>query len=123
MHYCNKDIGSFGETIAADYIKNCGYIILEKNFRCKLGEIDIIAKDKNFIVFIEVKTRYGCIYGSPSEAITFKKQNKIYKTAQLYIIKKAIYNKFYFRFDVIEVILNTLNSNYSVKLIKNAFQI
>ncbi|APH14262.1 nuclease-related domain protein [Clostridium sporogenes] len=123
MHYCNKDIGSFGEAIAADYIKNCGYIILEKNFRCKLGEIDIIAKDKNFIVFIEVKTRYGSIYGSPSEAITFKKQNKIYKTAQLYIIKKAIHNKFYFRLDVIEVILNTLNSNYSVNLIKNAFQI
>ncbi|EPS50345.1 hypothetical protein CFSAN002367_12475 [Clostridium botulinum CFSAN002367] len=88
MHYCNKDIGSFGETIAVDYIKNCGYIILERNFRCKLGEIDIIAKDKNFIVFIEVKTRYSYIYGSPSEAITFRKQNKIYKTAQLYIIKK-----------------------------------
>ena len=96
---------------------------IRKNFRCKLGEIDIIAKDKSFIVFIEVKTRYGSIYGSPSEAITFKKQNKIYKTAQLYIIKKAIHNKFYFRFDVIEVILNTLNSNYSIKLIKNAFQI
>ncbi|NFA59328.1 YraN family protein [Clostridium sporogenes] len=123
MHYCNKDIGYFGETIATNYIKNQGYIILEKNFRCKLGEIDIIAKDKNFIVFIEVKTRYSSFYGSPSESITFRKQNKIYKTAQLYIINRNIYNKSYFRFDVIEVILNTFDNSYSVNLIKNAFQI
>ncbi len=81
MHYCNKDIGYFGESIATNYIRNQGYIILERNFTCKLGEIDIIAKDKNFIVFIEVKTRYSSFYGNPSESITFRKQNKIYKTA------------------------------------------
>lgn len=123
MHYCNKDIGSLGEGIAADYIKNLGYIILEKNFRCKLGEIDIIAKDKNFITFIEVKTRYSSIYGTPGTAITIKKQNRIYKTAQFYMLKKSIFNKFYFRFDVIEIILNTSNNKYSINLIRNAFQI
>ncbi|EJO5348193.1 YraN family protein [Clostridium botulinum] len=123
MHYCNKDIGYFGEDLACEYIKNLGYIILEKNFKCKLGEIDIIAKDKNIIAFIEVKTRYNYIYGSPSESITFKKQNKIYKTAEYYTIKNGIYNKFFFRFDVVEIILNKINNNYSVNLIKDAFQI
>lgn len=123
MHSFNKDIGSLGENIAFNYLNDSGYIILEKNFRCKLGEIDIIAKDGNYIVFVEVKTRSGSIYGSPCESVNFRKQNKIYKIAQLYIMKKHLMKKFNFRFDVIEIILNHRDNNYSIKLIKDAFQI
>lgn len=122
MHSFNKDIGSLGEDIAENYLKNMGYIILDRNYRSKLGEIDIIGKDGDYIAFIEAKTRYGTIYGTPAEAVTYSKQYKIYKTAQLYILKKKLH-KFNFRFDVIEVILNTKDNEHSVRLIKDAFQI
>ena len=122
MYSFNKDIGALGESIAEEYLTNIGYIVLDKNFRSKFGEIDIICKDGNYIAFVEVKARYGTIYGTPAESVTAKKQNRIYKTAQLYILKKRIW-KFNFRFDVIEVILNSKDNDYSVKLIKDAFQI
>lgn len=122
MHFYNRDIGTFGENIAIEYLVNKGYILLEKNYRCKIGEIDIIAKDKDYIVFIEVKTRYGRKFGSPCESITKKKQYKIYHTAEFYIIMKKLNNS-YFRFDVVEITMNSSNNNYLVNLIKNAFLI
>lgn len=122
MHSFNKDIGSLGEDIAENFLKESGYVILERNFRCKVGEIDVIGKDNKYIVFIEVKTRYGNLYGTPAESITYSKQHKIYKAAQLYILKKKLYN-FNFRFDVVEVILNIKDNFHSVKLIKDAFEI
>lgn len=122
MYSYNKDIGNLGENIAENYLINKDYIILDRNFRCKTGEIDIIAKDGNYISFIEVKTRYGTLYGTPGESVNYLKQYRIYKTAQMYILKKRL-NKFNFRFDVIEVILNHINNDFSIKLIKDAFQI
>lgn len=122
MHSFNKDIGSLGEDIAETYLRQVGYTVLDKNFRCKLGEIDIVGKDGDYICFIEVKTRYGSIYGSPSEAVTYSKRLRIYKTAETYIMRKKLF-KFNFRFDVIEIILNKCNNNTSIKLIKDAFQV
>lgn len=119
----NKEKGNLGEAIAEDYLKESGYIILERNFRTKFGEIDLIAKDRDYIAFIEVKTRCGTLFGSPGEAVTTLKQHKISRTAEAYIMKKNLF-KFKFRFDVIEVILNTIEDNkYSIMLIKDAFQI
>ena len=122
MHSFNKDIGSLGEDIAETYLRQVGYTVLERNFRCKIGEIDIIGKDGDYICFIEVKTRYGSIYGSPCEAVTYSKRIKIYKTAEIYIMRKKLF-KFNFRFDVIEIILNNSNNEPSIRLIKDAFQI
>ena len=85
--------------------KHLNQSILDKNFRCKIGEIDIIAREGNYICFIEVKTRYGDLFGSPCEAVTYSKQQRISKVAQIYIMKKRLY-RFFCRFDVIEVILN-----------------
>ncbi|OFI07711.1 hypothetical protein CLOACE_00590 [Clostridium acetireducens DSM 10703] len=122
MHKFNKYVGNFGENLAENYLKKCGYIILDRNFKCKIGEIDIIALDKDYITFIEVKSRYSLYYGHPCECIKYNKIKKIYKTAQFYILKKKLFkNKF--RFDVIEIILNKNTDNYSINLIKNAFQI
>jgi putative endonuclease len=118
----NKPIGNYGEELAQNYIKNIGFTILDTNYNCKLGEIDIVAKDKNYICFIEVKTRFNKAYGNPSEAITLSKQKTLYKVAQVYICHKKIKN-YYFRFDVIEVLGNTLNNDYKINLIKDAFQI
>jgi putative endonuclease len=122
MGVLNKSIGSHGEDIAETYLKEMGYTILERNFKCKIGEIDLIAKDDKYICFVEVKSRYGTLYGSPGESVTKLKQYKIYRTAQSYILKKRLY-KFNFRFDVIEIILNKKDDTYSIKLIKDAFQI
>ena len=122
MHSFNKDIGSLGEDIAETYLRQIGYTVLERNFRCKIGEIDIIGKDGDYICFIEVKTRYGSIYGRPCEAVTYSKRHKIYKTAETYIMRKKLF-KFNFRFDVMEIILNNSNDNPSIRLIKDAFQI
>ena len=75
----NKDIGALGENISENYLKNLGYRILEKNFRCKCGEIDLIALNKDYICFIEVKTRYGLNFGAPAESVTFFKRIKFIK--------------------------------------------
>lgn len=122
MNSQKKEIGFYGEDLAEKYLKSIGYVILKRNFRCKIGEIDIIAKDKDFITFIEVKSRYGNLYGSPRESITYSKKLKIYKTAEVFICKSNLHYA-NFRFDVIEIMFNKQNNNYSINLIKDAFQI
>lgn len=101
MHQ-NQLVGSLGEKKAAEFITNLGYKVIEKNFKCKLGEIDIIAFYKNKIVFIEVKTRSSNLFGSPAEAVSKKKLNSIIKTLQFYLkIKNNTGADF--RIDVIEI--------------------
>ena len=87
-----KELGDAGEKIARLYLERNKYKIVETNFRGKQGEIDIIAKDKNELVFIEVKTRKSIKYGKPAEAVNYIKQNHIYKTAEYYIFKNKIKN-------------------------------
>ena len=122
MKSFNKDIGALGEGIAESYLRNLGYKILDKNFRCKCGEIDLIASNKGYICFIEVKTRYGINFGMPAESVSFSKQHKIYKTSEVYIMWKNIINS-NFRFDVMEVLLNNGNNDFLVNHIENAFQL
>ncbi len=95
-------IGKSGEEIATAYLRENNYQIIERNFECRQGEIDIIAKDKNEIVFIEVKTRTNYLYGLPSEAVDNIKQNHIKKVINYYIYKNKLENAF-LRIDVIEV--------------------
>ena len=98
----NKIIGNEGEDIACDYLINRQYKIIERNFGCKQGEIDIIALDKNELVFIEVKTRSNYKYGEGVNAVNNFKQKHIYKSASYYVYKRNLNNEF-IRFDVIEV--------------------
>lgn len=100
--FYKQEIGKNGENIAEKYLKSSGYTILERNFRCKIGEIDIIAMDKKEIVFIEVKTRRNSKYGNPSEAVDDTKQKHIINAAKWYIHIHNLYNCF-IRFDVIEI--------------------
>ncbi|MBC8060459.1 MAG: YraN family protein [Clostridiaceae bacterium] len=118
----NKAIGDLGEKIAERYLIENGYKIIDKNFRYKTGEIDLIGKDYEYITFIEVKTRTSSYFGFPREAVTLLKQQKIYRTAEIYILQKKLF-KFNFRFDVVEVFLSEMKKDYSVTLIKNAFQV
>lgn len=111
----NYEIGVLGEKLASKYLQEIGYKIIDRNFICKQGEIDIIAQDKNEKVFIEVKTRTNLNYGYPIEAVTQVKQKHIEKATQYYLYKNFIKNE-YVRIDVIEVYL--YKNKYKINHIK-----
>lgn len=95
--------GLQGEQLATEYLQNKKYKILARNYTTKIGEIDIIAKDGDTIVFVEVKARQTKRFGYPREAITNAKQYKIRQVATLYILKHKL-TKSKVRFDCIEVL-------------------
>ena len=114
MKIFNKLKGDFGEEKAAKYLKKQKYKIIKRNFKNKLGEIDIIAKQKDVVVFVEVKTRTDESFGFAAEAVDSKKQQKIRNVALLYTQKHNISN---FRFDVVEVYIKDDRINHII----NAF--
>jgi putative endonuclease len=109
--------GREGEIIAAAFLKKNGYRIIETNYRCPLGEIDIIAREKDELVFVEVKTRKSSERGYPEQAVGISKQRKISQLALWYLQK--IKDDTPVRFDVIAITIST--SGNEIKLIKNAF--
>lgn len=113
--HVKKELGNMGEQIAVEYLEKNNYKILKKNFYCKLGEIDIVAKDGQEIVFIEVKTRSNINCGQPSEAVNDIKQKHMYKAATYFLYKSNCLNNF-IRFDVIEVLIE--NGKFNVNHIK-----
>jgi len=112
--------GRFGEEKAKQFLEKAGYIILDRNFRGKHGEIDIICmnKEKNIIVFIEVKTRSNFMFDIPSAAIDKKKATNIVNTAKWYLHNRN-YKNIDIRFDAIEVYL--INKKVKINHIKNIF--
>ncbi|MDK2917373.1 MAG: putative endonuclease [Candidatus Petromonas sp.] len=112
-----KKLGEMGEKIAAEFLKRQGYNILHQNYRCRFGEIDIVAKDNSSYVFIEVKTRRGLEYGRPIEAINKVKINRMLKTLQFYLKQYKIYNS-NIRVDAMEIIVNN-SKNIEINHIKN----
>jgi len=109
--------GKKSEITASQYLKEKGYKIIELNHKNKVGEIDIIAQDKDYLVFVEVKARMSRAFGDPLEAVNFKKQQKIRKTAELYLIMKRKTNA-NSRFDVVSILGN---ENFEISHIENAF--
>ncbi len=102
--YIKQEIGKLGENLATKYLEQQGYKVIERNFECKQGEIDIVAIDKNEIVFIEVKTRTNLKYGKPIEAVDKNKQKHLTKAVRYYLYSRHLENEFV-RIDVIEVYL------------------
>ena len=100
--YKRHETGKEGEMIAYEYLNRNFYRIICKNYRCKLGEIDIIAEEENELVFIEVKTRTGLGFGLPSDAVNRVKRSHIYNVAKYFLMQNKCEN-LYCRFDVIEV--------------------
>lgn len=98
----NRAEGLQSETLACNYLQSIGYKIIERNFSCALGEIDIIALDGSSIVFAEVKSRMSDKYGIGAEAVTAAKMRKIARTAQFYIQRKGLYGRDA-RFDVLSI--------------------
>lgn len=110
-----RKLGDAEERKAVSFLENAGYIIVERNFRCRQGEIDIIAKDGDILCFVEVKFRSNSYAGSPGEAIGLRKQQTIYRVAEYYIYKKGISFDIPCRFDAVTI------EGDDIKLIKNAF--
>jgi putative endonuclease len=115
-----KTLGEKGEDIAAAFLEKKGYNILFRNYKCSFGEIDIIAKHKKTLSFIEVKTRSTKKYGLPQEAVTPAKQAKISRVALEFVQRYKMENRAA-RFDVVSV--QSLNDGYEVDLIENAFEL
>ncbi len=111
------EIGKLGEEYACTYIEKMGMEIIERNFRCKMGEIDIIAIDGEELVFIEVKTRGQLLFGMPSEAVGNVKKKHIYRVAEYYLMLHHL-ETIFCRIDVIEVFL--YEKVYKVNYIKNS---
>ncbi len=116
----NKDheLGKLGEEVVSNYITRLGYKILERNFECNQGEIDIIALDNKELVFIEVKTRTSKKYGEAGETVnTFKKRHMI-NTIKYYLYQRNLEDEF-IRIDVAEVYVkeNNIKINYIKKAI------
>ena len=112
--------GHEGESIAAGYLKKSGYKIIVQNYQNKLGEIDIIAKDRDTLVFVEVKSRRSGQYGHPKWAVTPRKQRKISMVA-LYYLKESRQTHRKARFDVVTVL--DRQKKPVVEIIKNAFEL
>jgi len=119
----NKKTGELGEEVATNFLTLRGYRILERNFRCKGGEVDIIARDPGdkSLVFIEVKARRGLSYGVPQLAVTPFKQRQISKAALTWLSKNRLHDT-NARFDVIAILLHT-DGQHAVDHIKNAFDL
>ena len=117
--YVSHELGRIGENIIADYITKLGYKVVERNFECNQGEIDIIAKDKGELVFIEVKTRTDISYGEASEAVTNTKKRHLINSIKYYIYKQKLENQ-PIRIDVAEVYIN--KGKVKVNYIKQAIE-
>jgi len=116
----NLYLGKSGEEIATCLLKDNGYKILARNYRTKLGEIDIIARDKDTVCFIEVKTRNSDRFGFPVEAISISKQRQISKAALMFLKQNNLLDK-KARFDVVSIICS--ENTPKLDLIKNAFEL
>ncbi len=116
----NKATGKQGEDIAVSYLRSLKYRVLETNYRCPCGEIDIVALDGNTLVFIEVKTRRTASYGPPQVSVTPFKQRQISKAALNYLASRRLHDVSA-RFDVIGVVLRT--GRPLLDHIRNAFDV
>lgn len=113
-----RSIGNKAEDLAVKFLWGEGYKIIERNFNIRGGEIDIIAKKNEFLVFIEVKARFSHEYGLPEESITFFKIRSLKKTALFYITKNKLGDILY-RFDLVAIDYINSKDNPEIRLLEN----
>lgn len=114
-----KTVGSKGESLAVDFLKDKGYRIVERNYKTPIGEVDIIAEDNGTMVFVEVKTRTGNAFGYPFEAVDARKQHKLKNLALMYL--KRIKKDTAVRFDVLSICMT--NNGNTIDHIIDAFEV
>ncbi len=114
-----KSLGAFGESAAIKFLKDKGCEIITTNYRCRYGEIDIIAKDDYQLVFVEVRTKKGRSFGTPEESVASKKQAKMVTAAQTYIQEKGL-ESIDWRIDVIAIEVDSKDRVKRIDVIQNA---
>lgn len=112
----SRAVGRHYEELAAKYLEKAGYHILERNFQCRQGEIDIIAQNEGYLCFVEVKYRKSETYGGALGAVSYKKQEKISRAALYYLTVRGYGEAYPCRFDVLAI------TREQMTLIKNAFE-
>lgn len=118
MKDARKKLGQLGENLAADHLERRGYVIRQRNYRCPVGEMDIVAEDGDCLVFVEVRTRRSQEYGTPEESITAAKQAKLVEVAQTYLQEHDRPGAW--RIDVVAVELTQGGKLERVTVIQNA---
>jgi putative endonuclease len=113
-------LGRMGEDVAAKILKEAGYRIIERNYRCRGGEVDIVALDGKTVVFVEVKTRSSEEYGPPQLAVDGRKQRQLTRAAMTYLKEKRLLT-WSARFDVVGIVVR--GNSHDVEHIKNAFDV
>lgn len=117
-----KGLGPFGESWAKAYLEGLGYRILTMNFRCALGEIDLVAEEGGELVFVEVKTRRNIAFGYPEEQLSSSKKKRLVRLAQVYL-KYRERKERPARFDVVSILMTRDGKVSGVDLIQNAFSL
>ncbi len=115
----SREIGALGEKIAAEYLTGLGYVIRERNFRSREGEIDIIAEKDDFLVFVEVRTRRSLSFGTPEESVTAKKKERLIALTQAYMEDRDDLPSSW-RIDVMALELGPKGQISRLELIENA---
>jgi putative endonuclease len=116
-----KLLGSYGEKLALDYIRKQNYKLLGQNWRCRTGELDLIAEKEGVIVFIEVRTRrLTGTFGWAQESVDFRKRRQVKETAQVFLQRRNWFDR-QIRFDVIAVHMDACGTNHQLEHIVNAF--
>ncbi len=114
-----RELGNKGEDAACAFLEKKGLQVLARNFHCRAGEIDVIARDGDTVAFVEVKTRRGRLFGSAAEAVTPAKRRKLTRAAMEYIDRNGLYGE-NFRFDIMEVYPQ--GKCFDINHIENAFE-
>jgi len=114
-----KELGNTGEKLARDFLKKKGYKIRDTNFRCREGEIDIVAEKKGCLVFVEVRTKASSGFGSPEESVTFAKKEKLIASALTYLSERQNLPESW-RIDFVAVELDQKGKTTRIELIENA---
>ncbi len=119
-----RQLGSDSESIARQYLEQRGYTLVQSNFRCRTGEIDLIMEKQiqkgRVLVFVEVRSRTSHIYGTPMETVNKSKQDKIRKVAAYYLYRNPQFQDHYCRFDVVSILWQSGQSK--ITWIEDAFQ-
>ena len=120
MNNTRQLLGKEGERVAEQYLRKKGYRVVERNYRCSAGEVDLIVLDRRVIVFVEVKTRTDHRFGTPLEAVEFRKQRKMIQAAQFFLSQKKLHQRDA-RFDVVGI--SWPGGEPLVEHVQNAFEL
>ncbi|AEG60082.1 YraN family protein [Desulforamulus ruminis] len=122
MDDTRKALGNRGEEVAAGFLRQLGWKIIERNYRCRMGELDMVATDdQGVLVFVEVRTRSGSSHGLPEESVLLGKQKRLRMLAEYYLLLHPEWRNKPCRFDVLAVQLAARGEIKTVRHIKNAF--